>query len=119
MTRSYVRSLSLRPILIGLILGITACISAASQTALFLRSDGLNFPTPGMPFQAEGTAQTTQKLPDGNTILHELHIAWGRDPMAASSLRRNPFSPRMDPSLISSSIRLTNASSVGARNPRW
>jgi hypothetical protein len=56
-----------------------ACSCAAAQTSVTFGDTGLNFPTPGMQFQAEATMRSTQHLGDGTVIVKEMHIALARD----------------------------------------
>jgi hypothetical protein len=95
MTRSHL-CFSAQPLIIGLILGIASCIAADAQWSLekdYLRPEGLNFAPPGMPFQAEGSAQTTQKLSDSNTLVHEIHFTWARDQDGRFFCKTQPSKP--------------------------
>jgi hypothetical protein len=96
MTRSHVVLLPAKRLVIGLMIGIAFCASAKAQTAMFFRSDGLNFPTPGIPFQAEGTARTTQKLPDGNAIAREMRVVLARDADGRFSYTTQSIEPSDD-----------------------
>jgi hypothetical protein len=66
-------------IVILAVLGFAFCPPGVGQTMTSIRSDGLNFATPGSPFQADGIARSSQLLADGTRIEHELHITMGRD----------------------------------------
>jgi hypothetical protein len=68
-----------RPLVITLVVGITSCKYITAQPELSIRSDGLNYPTAGIPIDARGTAQSTQKLPNGNMTVRELHFFFSRD----------------------------------------
>jgi len=63
----------------GLILAAAFCFTAAAQTSVNFGDNGLNFPTPGMPFQAEATMHSTQHLGDGTLIVKEMHVTLARD----------------------------------------
>jgi hypothetical protein len=63
----------------SLILAVAFCFTAAAQTSVTFGDNGLNFPTPGMPFQAQATMHSTQHLGDGTVIVKESHIVLARD----------------------------------------
>ena len=63
----------------SLLLAAAFSITAAAQTSVSFGDNGLNFPTPGMQFQAEATMHSTQHLGDGTVIVKELHIVLARD----------------------------------------
>ncbi len=64
-------------------LALLACIltplACSAQLSMNFRSEGLNFATPGIPFQAERITHSTQTLPDGNTIVRAEHEILARD----------------------------------------
>jgi tRNA pseudouridine-54 N-methylase len=77
----------------GLILAAAFCLAAAAQTSVNFGDNGLNFPTPGMQFQAEATMHSTQHLGDGTVIVKELHVALARDDQGRFSFVSHSIRP--------------------------
>lgn len=75
------------------ILAAALCCAAAAQTSINISENGLNFPTPGMPFQAEATMHSTQHLGDGTVIVKELHIVLARDEQGRFSFETHSILP--------------------------
>lgn len=69
-----------RRLVIILTIGVASSLCATAQSAISINSDGMNLAAAGKPFEARGTAQSIQKLPNGSTIVLELHISLARDP---------------------------------------
>ena len=76
-----------------LILAAAFCFTAAAQTSVSFGDNGLNFPTPGMQFQAEATMHSTQHLGDGTVIVKELHVVLARDDQGRFSFESHSIQP--------------------------
>lgn len=77
----------------GLTLAAAFCCAAAAQTTVNFADNGLNFPTPGMQFQAEATMHSTQHLGDGTVIVKEMHVTLARDDQGRFSFVSHSIQP--------------------------
>ena len=77
----------------GLILAAAFCCAAVAQTSVNFGDNGLNFPTPGMQFQAEATMHSTQHLGDGTVIVKEMQVTLARDDQGRFSFVSHSIQP--------------------------